>query len=94
MIGIAGIRIEQYGVISFFPGPQQGRQVVVLGGGSAEAEWAAAEYVTTPDHVKELVSKLRDASGRLPPKFQVVVRMTFRSGVPIAVSYVTHHVPK
>uniref|UniRef100_Q02DC1 Uncharacterized protein n=1 Tax=Solibacter usitatus (strain Ellin6076) TaxID=234267 RepID=Q02DC1_SOLUE len=51
----AGAGTEQYGLISMLPGFHAGF-VFVVGTGCAEADWAAAEYVTTPKYVRELVA--------------------------------------
>jgi hypothetical protein len=38
-----------------------------------------------------LVSKLRDPSGKMPRYYQVVLKVTYRAGVPTQTSYVFHH---
>jgi hypothetical protein len=57
---------EQYGLISMMPGLNEDLQVLVLGGGTSEGDWAVSQYVTEPNHVRELVGYLKDKSGNLP----------------------------
>ena len=71
---------------------QQGRHVFIVGAGSTEGDWAAAEYVTTPRYAHELVSHLRSASPKLPESYQAIFHIRYSSGqVPVEMSYVTHH---
>jgi hypothetical protein len=83
---------EQFGVISMVPGVRDGKHVFVLGGGSSEGDWGAAEYVTKPKYVEDLVKRLRAGSNRLPESYQIVIRIRYESRVPVEISYVTHHV--
>jgi hypothetical protein len=83
---------EQYALISMVPGFDENTRVLVLGGGTSEGDWAVVEYVTVPDHVRDLVRHLKTTSGDLPKAFQVVVRIKYESLVPISIDYVTHHV--
>jgi hypothetical protein len=83
---------EQYALISRMPGLSEDTRVLILGGGTSEGDWAMAQYVTKPDHIADLVHHLEDKSGHLPKAFQVVVRITYDSRVPISIAYVTHHV--
>jgi hypothetical protein len=86
--------LEDYALISRFPGLHNHGSISILASSSTEGTWAAAEYATSPRHAKELVARLRDPSGRLPDAFQVLVRAKFKDQVPIAISYVTHRVLK
>jgi hypothetical protein len=83
---------RQYGVISMLPGFDPNTRVLILGGGISEADWAVVKYVTSPDHVAELVRRLKTKSGDLPKAFQVLVRIQYESRVPVSIDYVTHHV--
>jgi hypothetical protein len=83
---------EQYGLISMMPGLNEDLQVLVLGGGTSEGDWAVSQYVTEPNHVRELVGYLKDKSGNLPKAYQVIVKIKYGSRVPISTTYVTHHV--
>jgi hypothetical protein len=83
---------EQYALISMLPGFDSSTRILILGGGISEGDWGAVEYVTLPDHVSELVRQLKTSAGDLPKAFQVVVRITYESRVPVTINYVTHHV--
>jgi len=83
---------EKYALITRARGPQPGRYVLLLSSAAAELMWALAESVTNPGHAAALLSHLRLPSGRYPEQFQIVIRATFASNVPIGIDYVTHHV--
>jgi hypothetical protein len=85
---------EDYALIHHLPGLHGRGHILILGSSSTQGTWAAAQYVTEPAHVKELVARLRlSVSGRLPPAYQVVIRARFKQDVPVEVSYVTHRYP-
>lgn len=81
---------EKYALITMLAGPGQGNWVMSMAGSGAEHPWAMAEYLTIPEHATELVKHLRLPSGRLPTSYQVVIRVDFKSQIPVKVSYVTH----
>ncbi len=83
---------EKYALLSRFPGPQRGRYVLMLGAAHSELPWAIAEYITNPLSVRDLVEHLRQPNGEIPDAFQVVLRVTLQSQVPVRVQYATHHV--
>jgi hypothetical protein len=87
---------EDYAVISLLQGLDQNHRLLILAGITTFGTQAAAEYVTKPEHIKELISKLNIAppgqSPRLPPYFQMLVKVKVNGGVPVQISYVTHHV--
>ena len=85
---------QKYALISVLQGPQSGNHLMILSGSGSELLWALAECVTTPAHVKEIVSHLRLPSGECPEAFQVVIQASFESNVPIKIRYVTHRVSK
>ena len=82
----------KYALLSRFPGPQHGRYVMLLGSAHAELPWALTEYVTNPTSMHELMQHVRLPSGELPEAFQVILRVTLQSQVPMRIHYVTHHV--
>ena len=63
---------------------------------SATLTQAAAEYVSKPEHIKELISHLNTSpdpsTPKLPPYYQIVIKVKVNGGVPVQISYVTHHV--
>lgn len=83
---------EKYAVISMVPGAGPGKHVLSMAASGSEHPWAVGEYMTAPEHAKELVEHLRLPSGRLPAAYQVVIRARFRGQEPTRVEYVTHRV--
>lgn len=82
---------EDYATISLLPGPATQGVIMVLASSSNEGTWAAAEYLTRPEHAREMVARLRTSSGGLPASYQVLIRARFNAKVPVQVAYVTHH---
>lgn len=87
---------EDYAVISLLPGLSEKNRFMILAGINTFGTQAAAEYVTQPEYIKDLITHLNLAPAgetpRLPEYFQVLIKVKVNSGVPIQVSYVTHHV--
>jgi hypothetical protein len=83
---------EKYAMITRVPGPQPGRHMLLLTGAGAEFMWALGEAVTNPERVEEFMARMRTPSGEFPDAFQVVIRASFQSNVPLEVRYVTHRV--
>jgi hypothetical protein len=57
---------------------------------------ACAEYVTKPESLKQLINELNISSDparpKLPPYYQVLLKVKINDSVPVQTSYVTHHV--
>ncbi|MDX2043914.1 MAG: hypothetical protein SF097_22055 [Acidobacteriota bacterium] len=88
-----GEAVETYAVISVFPGLDPQTRVTMLACSSNEGTGGAAEYVTRLDTMKELFQKMNLTPGQpLPEAFQAVIRVKLNEGVPVQLSYVTHHV--
>lgn len=87
---------EDYAVISLLRGLDQNHRLLILAGITTYGTQAAAEYVTRGEHINELISRLNTAAPgetpQLPAYFQVLVRVRVNDGVPVQISYVTHHV--
>ncbi|MEN3335765.1 MAG: hypothetical protein V7641_5130 [Blastocatellia bacterium] len=87
---------EDYAVISLLKGLDENRRLLILAGITTFGTQAAAEYVTRPEYIKGLIAHLNIAPPgeppRLPPFFQVLVKVKVNGGVPVQFSYVTHHV--
>jgi len=81
---------EKYALITMLAGPGQGNWVMSIAGSGSEHAWAMADYLTIPEHATELVRHLRLPSGKLPASYQVVIRVDFKSQIPVKVSYVAH----
>ncbi len=82
--------IEEYAVISRLPGVNGRGSIVVLGASATEGTDAAVQYVTDPVHLRNLFGHIDDGKGNIPKFFEVVVRVQFRSMVPVATEYQTH----
>lgn len=87
---------EDYAVISLLHGLSENNRLLILAGINTFGTQAAAEYVTRPEYIKDLISHLNTApSGeplQLPRFYQVLIRVKVNGSVPVQVSYVTHHV--
>jgi hypothetical protein len=82
---------ETYVLITHAPGPLGKSEVESFTSRRTPGRLAAVQWVTDPGYARMLVSKLRDSSGRLPRYYQVVLKVTYRAGVPTQTSYVLHH---
>jgi hypothetical protein len=85
---------ETHALITRTSGPSGAGELLTIAGNASPDTMAAAEWMTQPWHAKELVGKLRGANGSVPRHFQVVLRVTFKQGIPVQSSYVFHHVLK
>ncbi len=83
---------ETYGLISRLPGLHGRGEVMILAGPWMPGSLAACQYVTIEAHVKELLSKIRLPSGKLPPYYQVLIKCKFARWTPVQISDVLHHV--
>jgi hypothetical protein len=81
-----------HALISRVPGLAGVGEFLILAGNASPDTLAAAEWLTQPVRAKELVRRLRQPSGEIPRYFQVVIRVTFKQGIPVESSYVFHHV--
>ncbi len=84
--------LEDYALIQLLPGLHGHGDIMILAAGSTEATWAAVEYVTRADYVRELVQRLRLPSGQMPRGYQAVIRVQLKSMVPFRISYEAHRV--
>lgn len=84
--------LEGHALISRLPGLHGTGYIMMLASTSTEGTRAAAEYVTRPDYAARLMNSLRGKDGGTPKYFQAVVRVQFKSQVPIRMDQVTVHV--
>ena len=85
---------EDYAIVSLLRGLDAEHRLMILAGITTFGTQAAAEYVTRPEYVKELIAKLNAGTAdapRLPSYYQVLVKVKVNGGVPVQISYVTHH---
>lgn len=87
---------EDYALISLLRGLDEKHRLFMLAGITTYGTQAAAEYVTQPEHIRDLIAHLDISSAgeapRLPSFYQVLVKVKVNGGVPVQISYVTHHV--
>ncbi len=87
---------EDYAVVSLLPGLAEKNRLLILAGINTFGTQAAAEYVTRPERIKDLISHLNTAIEGQPPHlpayYQILLRVKVNGGVPVQISYVTHHV--
>ncbi|MBS1788581.1 MAG: hypothetical protein JST85_12710 [Acidobacteria bacterium] len=87
---------EDYAVISVLKGLSERNRLMILAGINTFGTQAAVEYVTQPEYIRDLTSHLNIAppgeAPQLPNYFQLVLKVKVSGGVPIQISYVTHHV--
>jgi hypothetical protein len=87
---------EDYAVVSLLQGLSEKNRIMILAGINTFGTQAAAEYVTQPEYIKDLIAHLNVAPAGEPPKlpmyFQILLKVKVNGGVPVHISYITHHV--
>lgn len=87
---------EDFAVVSLLQGVTGKKRIMILAGITTLGTQAAAEYVTKPEYIHDLIRHLNrapvGATPQLPLNYQVLVRVKVNGGVPVQVAYVTHHV--
>jgi hypothetical protein len=87
---------EDYAVISMLRGLEPNRRLLILSGITTLGTQACAEYVTKSEYLKQLIKELNTSGNssepKLPPHYQVLLKVKINDGVPVQTSYVTHHV--
>jgi hypothetical protein len=84
---------ETHALITMMTGPSGAGHLLMIAGNASPDTMAAAEWLTDPRRATELVNRLL-TNGELPPYFQVVLKVSFKQGIPLESSYVFHHVLK
>jgi len=74
---------EDYAVISLAPGLDTARSVLILAGTTTMGTQAAAEYVSRPDSLAELLRRLGVSKAEDLKPFEALLRVTVRQGVPV-----------
>ena len=87
----SGRLIEDYALITVKPNISEPNRVMVLAGTHSEGTQAAAEYVTSEDHLRHLSQRLLQPGGGLPKYYQVLLKVAVDNGIPTTVSVVTVH---
>lgn len=88
--------INDYAVITLWPGKHSQQRIMVLSGNTTMGTMAAAEYVTDPEYLRQLYQHLEQCrtqhgNAQHAPYFQVLVRTEVKDNQPFKISYVTHH---
>ncbi len=83
---------ETHALITLMPGPSGAGELLMLAGNGSPDTLAAAEWLTQSWRAAELVNRLRTRSGEMPRYFQVVLKVSFKQGIPVESSYLFHHV--
>jgi hypothetical protein len=87
---------EDYALVSMLKGLDPNRRLLILAGVTTFGTQACTEYVTRSETLKQLIQQLNvshdSAKPKLPPYYQVILRVKINSSVPVQTSYVTHHV--
>jgi hypothetical protein len=87
---------EDYAVVSLLEGLSGDNRLLILAGITTIGTQASVEYVTKPEYMRDLIRHLNTAPAGSPPKlpdnYQILLRVKVNGGVPVQVSYVTHHV--
>ncbi len=85
---------EDYAIVSLLRGLDSEHKLMILAGITTFGTQAAAEYVTRPEYARELIARLSAETGdgqKLPAYYQALVKVRVNGGVPVQISYVTHH---
>lgn len=80
-----------WSLVSRIPGPQGNTDVMSFTGTVGAGIAAAVSSFTEPATAREMVAKLRKASGEMPRYYQMLLKVRFQDGVPLETSCVLHH---
>jgi hypothetical protein len=86
-----GKLIEDYGLITIKPNISEKNTIMVLAGTHSEGTEAAAEYLTSEDHLATLNQRLLSLKRPSPRYFQVLLKVKVDNGIPTIISIVTVH---
>ena len=81
---------ESYALITHVPNPAGNGHVLILAGDGLADTLGAAQYVVEPWHAHDLMGRLKSQRGKLPAYYQVLLKVVFRDGLPVKVSYLLH----
>jgi len=82
---------EAYGIVTVMPSARSsaGRfETLIFSGANSAGTQAAMEYFASPAILRDLRARL---GGRFPPAYQVLVKCTTATSIPITTTYVSHH---
>jgi hypothetical protein len=81
---------ESFALISRVPGLYGNGEVLYLSGNRVGAITGGVQAFTDPKFAATLVSEMKDASGKLPQYYQVVLKVRSMDDMPIEIRYVLH----
>jgi hypothetical protein len=82
---------RDYAIISFLPGMQSGKKMMLLSGLTTLGTQAAVEFASRPDGAVELLKAATGSDGKVRP-FEALLETTIIGGVPLEVRLITVHV--
>ena len=74
---------RDYAVIRLLPGLAPGRRILILAGITTLGTQAAVEFVSRPDTVRTLLSKLTQDGSKADAAFECVLEVSINGGVPV-----------
>lgn len=83
---------DDYAVITRIHGSKGWGEILVLASTTTEGTWAAAEYVSNPTLMRDMMRRISPDLRSIPERYQVLIRCTFKNQVPLQSQYLTHHV--
>jgi hypothetical protein len=83
---------ESFALVSRVPGLYGNGEVLYLSGNRVGSITGGVQAFTDPQFAQTLVSELKDASGKLPRYYQVVLKVRSMDNMPIETRYVLHRV--
>lgn len=81
---------ESYALISHVPGLYGSGEILYIAGNHVGSIMGGVQALTEPDSAKVLVSKIKDAQGKLPRYYQLLLKVRAMDDMPIDSSYVLH----
>jgi hypothetical protein len=81
---------ETVELISMMPGPLGRTRVVSFAGNHSSGLIGSVQSLTDPAFARVLVAKLKEATGKIPSFFQIIIKVRYRDDTPTYTSYVTH----
>jgi hypothetical protein len=81
---------EVYAVVTQIPGPSAKSYIRYFESNVTSARLGAVEWFTDAELASELLRRLKGPTGKLPPYYEVVIRVKYKDAIPIESAYVTH----
>ena len=85
---------EDYSVVALVPGLNPAYHELILAGTTTMGTQAAVEYVCREQSVRLLMSRLSGSTGEGLRRFEALLHVTVKDGVPVGSELVALHVPK